>query len=431
MTSVIRILNKSAAAIAADSAVTHTFSKGSKTINTANKIFTLSKHHPVGVIIYNSAIFVDVPWEVLIKEYRRKLEATSFDHLVDYQRHFFDYLEANLHFINGDQNNYTLAIQAEDTLKGFINLTIDELNLELKDIEGDDHNDQISDQLKKLISKTLIDLKNSDIRRIENLENYTFESFLTDYRDVIIKHFPSNLLRHLKIEKKNIIELLEIYYLLVTSNQFNNSWSGLVFVGYGEKELFPQCSATKVDGMIGKKVRYLRDEENSVSINQKMNSSILPFAQRDVIDTILSGIDKNLDDYYRNTFSALFKETISQISNMIHPVNQEMALELKKIDIAYLEQKLQEQINNFRTTKFVKPLMSTIGSLSKDDLADMAESLVYLTYLKRRMTSAEESVGGPIDVAVISKGDGFIWIKRKHYFDQNLNPNFVNNYLNF
>jgi hypothetical protein len=37
-------------------------------------------------------------------------------------------------------------------------------------------------------------------------------------------------------------------------------------------------------------------------------------------------------------------------------------------------------------------------------------------------------VGGPIDVAVISRGDGFIWIKRKHYFSPELNPQFAANY---
>ena len=45
------------------------------------------------------------------------------------------------------------------------------------------------------------------------------------------------------------------------------------------------------------------------------------------------------------------------------------------------------------------------------------------------MTFAEESVGGPVDVAVISKGDGFIWIKRKHYFDPSLNSHFFTNYF--
>jgi hypothetical protein len=37
-------------------------------------------------------------------------------------------------------------------------------------------------------------------------------------------------------------------------------------------------------------------------------------------------------------------------------------------------------------------------------------------------------VAGPIDVAVISKGDGLVWIKRKHYFKPELNYHFFENY---
>jgi len=66
--------------------------------------------------------------------------------------------------------------------------------------------------------------------------------------------------------------------------------------------------------------------------------------------------------------------------------------------------------------------------LPKDELALMAESLVNLTCLRRKFTTDRETVGGPIDVAVISKGDGFVWIKRKHYFKQELNPQFFANY---
>ena len=73
-------------------------------------------------------------------------------------------------------------------------------------------------------------------------------------------------------------------------------------------------------------------------------------------------------------------------------------------------------------------MMGAVSLLSKEDLAEMAESLIYLTYLKRRFTFSEESVGGPVDVAVITKGDGFIWIKRKHYFNPDLNHQFFDNY---
>lgn len=58
----------------------------------------------------------------------------------------------------------------------------------------------------------------------------------------------------------------------------------------------------------------------------------------------------------------------------------------------------------------------------------MAETLINLTSFKRHVTHDAETVGGPIDVAVVSKGDGFIWIKRKHYFSKDLNLQFFANY---
>lgn len=54
----------------------------------------------------------------------------------------------------------------------------------------------------------------------------------------------------------------------------------------------------------------------------------------------------------------------------------------------------------------------------------MGESLIHITSLKRKISSDIESVGGDIDVAIISKGDGFIWKRKKQYFESDLNPQF-------
>jgi hypothetical protein len=71
-----------------------------------------------------------------------------------------------------------------------------------------------------------------------------------------------------------------------------------------------------------------------------------------------------------------------------------------------------------------RPLRRVIGSLPVDEMAELAETLIMLQSLKEKVTQPTESVGGPIDVAIITKGDGFVWIKRKHYFDPTLNPRF-------
>ena len=63
MTALVSILNKRAAVIAADSAVTITNGDNRKIINTATKIFRLSSKNPIGVMIYSSAEFMGIPWD--------------------------------------------------------------------------------------------------------------------------------------------------------------------------------------------------------------------------------------------------------------------------------------------------------------------------------------------------------------------------------
>lgn len=70
-----------------------------------------------------------------------------------------------------------------------------------------------------------------------------------------------------------------------------------------------------------------------------------------------------------------------------------------------------------------------VALLPKDELPNLAESLVALTSLKRHVSHDAETVGGPIDVALISKSDGLAWIKRKHYFKLEWNPQLAINYF--
>jgi hypothetical protein len=65
-----------------------------------------------------------------------------------------------------------------------------------------------------------------------------------------------------------------------------------------------------------------------------------------------------------------------------------------------------------------------VGLLPLDEMADLAETLIDLESLKEKVTRPTESIGGPVDVATITKFDGFVWIKRKHYFEPELNPRY-------
>lgn len=103
MTAVIGILNKSAAALAADSAVTVTGPRGPKIFNRANKIFQLSKTRPVGLMTYNHGEFMGTPWETIIKLYRSELGDNEFSTLEGYTIDFIKFLRDKCYFC--DINN--------------------------------------------------------------------------------------------------------------------------------------------------------------------------------------------------------------------------------------------------------------------------------------------------------------------------------------
>lgn len=56
------------------------------------------------------------------------------------------------------------------------------------------------------------------------------------------------------------------------------------------------------------------------------------------------------------------------------------------------------------------------------DVIDLAHFLVDTTVQFSRFTPGAATVGGPIELAAISKHEGFKWVRRKHYFSPDLNP---------
>jgi len=106
MTAEIVIMNKQAIALASDSAVTMTHEMGEKIKTSANKLFALSKYHPVGIMIYNNADLMGIPWETIIKIYRNKLGTKEFDSLKEYSNDFIE-------FLDNDNSLFSDSIQKE------------------------------------------------------------------------------------------------------------------------------------------------------------------------------------------------------------------------------------------------------------------------------------------------------------------------------
>src|SRR4051812_4312562 len=100
-------MNEEAVALAADSAVT-----GPKIFTGANKIFALSKYHPVGVMVFDCAQFLHVPWETIIKQYRRTLGRKDFPTLADHADHFLSFFNRRNSLFPADAQESATALLA-------------------------------------------------------------------------------------------------------------------------------------------------------------------------------------------------------------------------------------------------------------------------------------------------------------------------------
>lgn len=69
----IAVANRRGIAMATDSVITISNQYSAKSFDTANKLFQLSYNGPTGIMIYNNASFLGIPWEILIKSFNSYL----------------------------------------------------------------------------------------------------------------------------------------------------------------------------------------------------------------------------------------------------------------------------------------------------------------------------------------------------------------------
>lgn len=92
-----------------------------------------------------------------------------------------------------------------------------------------------------------------------------------------------------------------------------------------------------------------------------------------------------------------------------------MAGHLKKlgVDDGIVDQALQAQAQAIQIHSDAMPVQDAI---------DLAHFLVSATIEFSRFKMGAATVGGPIEIAAVTKHEGFKWISRKHYFSSTLNP---------
>ena len=87
-------------------------------------------------------------------------------------------------------------------------------------------------------------------------------------------------------------------------------------------------------------------------------------------------------------------------------VDDTIITKVMDIDTTGIEKKHSESMDEYMQEEYIDGIVNAVESFNVEDMANMAENLVSITSLQRHFSSSDETVGGPIDVAVITRAEG-------------------------
>lgn len=410
MTAIVAILNKNWVSIAADRTWS-VYNWITYKSYDSNKLFRLSSTEPIWIATYQNLQFLWIPWEIIIKQYRKKLWNTTFQSLELYKDDFLNYLST----IQANDDKYIFYI-IESSLKIIINAIKESLDFEISkfplnksSLEENEAIDianvtiwNILNNLNQIVDLSRNVIDDSDIEIIFT-ENDNFEEiiWLIFWGMNLPVDTTNNILEIIKLEFK--------YNVFLNYNE-DYPYSGIIITWFWSEDIFPSLIELKVYYRLNWKVLYTQVTNENISDDLDWtNAYIMPFAQDDVIRNIIVWVNPQIE---KNLIDSIWK-----------------IIDSKVLDVN-INKEIKESINNelgIIKSKYVSNVIDSVVHLPLSELWETAETLVNLTSFKRRVTMENETVWWDTDVAIISKSDWFIWKKRKHYFDKDLNSQYFKN----
>lgn len=433
MTAEVAILNKTAVALAADSAVTISVGNNQQKIfDTEDKLFELTRSNAIAAMINSNMNFMEAPLPVLIKKYREL--APEFQRVREAADHFLNHLDE---FVQASPDRIERdAIQqtATQILAQISSQAREMWSSRVMDPETGKVREDLADNVDALVERLneiTVECHEAQISFAENFFASLPAPNLIGGDNVSLNADQMALLSALVDEHLTAVTAdqkersVNLIVTALRNGRTGGSSTGLVIAGFGTADLFPTLISFELYGSFGGRLKYV--ETNIVDIDRDgVRARVLPFAQSEMVERFLYGLDGEIDtaitEFCRGTVSSIGQQIVNSL-DMTEDDRTALMGEIGLAEQAFIAGLGAEGFEAIRA-RSRQEIEDMVEFMPKPELARMAEALVNLTSIKRRVSRGFETVGGPIDVAVISKSDGLVWVARKHYFPQELNARY-------
>ena len=428
MTSEVVVMNRAGVALAADSAVTVEMGDSQRVRHSALKLFRLSTHRPVGVMVYNNASLLGVPMETIIKLFRRHLGKEAYGTLREYGDALVQYLDGNDALFPRDvQDRYFLQAVETEYLRIWEELSNEFVE---RGVYGD--GDGKADVAKDVIAKRL------EFWRSQQDADYFKDVCARDVvgrisggvNDVVLRVFRGS---GGAVGAEGGTMLWEIANHIGREGPLPAGCVlGPCHRGIRRRGTLPGGPAHRDRGRVRRQAespaarRRRRDRGSPLRRNGfrvQGHGGTVP--GRDLRE-LRGGISQTRRPSFESFRYGRWRRSRSSIAkngNAAAEAVQRMAAD-----------RAHGSSNGTGATRIRAEVAEDrpCGGSADDQRARASRGDARrpppARSSNRCLWIAKRSAAGPVDVAVISKGDGFIWINRKHYFRKELNDHYFRNY---
>ena len=424
MTSEVVLMNRQAVAMAADSAVTISGDRYLKTYNSADKLFPLVDGQPIAVMIYNNAEIMSTPWETVISLYREQARGRTLDTVAAYAEDFMEFLSGNPDLFPAEHQDteffkvvavvftvlaeeFDFQVQkfsqahaggARDHVSSIFEFVVGQMHADYQRCPDDSPRGDLPCFPKGMAEQVR--------RRYGGEIDQLIESLLVSLKN----EFAS-----LTVSEETRSRLREISVFAVVKDAFFEHYTGVVFAGFGAKEKFPSMRSYLTSSVILGILKRKRDRQADIGADS--GPVFQPFAQDRMIRTFLTGMDQYLRMFvYSETLKlsmGLVSDIVGRTPNLTDAQRNTIFRDYSQNNLGVALNEFFRSVDNYQYAVHTRPILRAINTLPKKELGETAASLIKLNSLKQKVMHSVETVGGPIDVAVITRNGGLEWKREK------------------
>jgi len=407
MTSEIAVMNQRAVAMAADSAVTLIDGRTIVTRNEQRKLYQLVSGQPVGVMFFGMADVMGHPWDQLIDHYQKSVAAGAPARLRDYAVSFTGMLDHLEDFFprerQKDEYRRLLA-----SVFGYILQLAQYLQQSGGMGEGGD----------VAILDAAIEQVWRDYQfRPDGSPRPDLSCFPAEFGRTVLREHGEQIdelvgygFSAVGLGQQAMQRLRDIAVYCVVKDLFLEDVTGLVFAGFGAEDRYPVVSTWYVSAIVSGIAK--RAEASHDRIDTEVKSKIRIFADSEVTNAFIRGIDFNLERRLYGGFSMMMHGLVDEVVDAFpdtDPALRENVRSNFQGAVPFYLEMFRGMISDYQQQAYINPVLRVLEIAARGELADTARELVGLNVFKKRIMAQRETVGGAIDVAVISRDGGFQW----------------------